>query len=293
MKVLIVGASGLVGGHCLIQFKQAGYDVIGTHLNYATPETVYFNAEDIGKESEGNFNIHAFNPDIIIHCGALTNVDYCEQHSDESRKGTLEPTKHIVDYCKGKKVKLIYISTDYVFDGIDGPYIESASVNPVNIYGKHKLECEKIVSELPDFIIGRITNVYGEEARSKNFIARLIQMFQNNEDKTLHLPVDQFATPVYAGDIARMLVLLVNDNKKGIYNLSSTDYYNRYQLAMKVKSYFKENTSVTLKGIDTKTLNQPAQRPLYGGLLPIKISLEYPEFISTNVDSFIQRNLSL
>jgi len=291
MRVLIVGASGLVGSHCLTQFKLADWEVVGTHLNFATEDTVFFNPEFIGNESEGAFSVRAFMPDVIVHCGALTNVDYCELHSDISEEGTLTPTKHLVAYCKQYGVKLIYISTDYVFDGLSGPYIETAIVNPINVYGKHKLQCEQLTTELSDFIILRITNVYGEEVRSKNFIARLIQSFQTNESKTITLPTDQFATPIYAGDMARLAVLLLKDNKRGIYHIASTDFYTRYQLALKVKSYFPNNTSIQFLGIKTTELNQPAKRPLYGGLLNIKISLEYPQFEFVNIDSFLQKNI--
>jgi dTDP-4-dehydrorhamnose reductase len=107
------------------------------------------------------------------------------------------------------------------------------------------------------------------------------------------MPHDQFATPVYAGDIARMLYLLLRDGKNGIYNLSSTDYYNRHQLAKKVKSYFPLNTSVQLKNVTTNELKQAAVRPLNGGLLNIKFTLEYPDFQFTNIDSFINRIINL
>jgi dTDP-4-dehydrorhamnose reductase len=110
-------------------------------------------------------------------------------------------------------------------------------------------------------------------------------------EKQFSLPFDQFATPVYAGDIAKMLYLLVMDNKKGIYNLASTDYYNRYQLAQKVTSYFKGTSHLELNSIATQSLQQKAKRPLNGGLLNIKFTKEYPLFEYTNVDAFILKTI--
>lgn len=289
MNIFIVGASGLVGSHCLDLFSSNGHNVKGTYFNYPTANTIYF--DPLEQDLSSYFFKINFHPDIILHCAALTNVDYCELNPKESYEKTVESTKKIAKYCVENKIRLIYISTDYVFDGTMGPYLEGADVNPLNIYGIHKLESERIVSTVDDYLIARITNVYGEETRSKNFISRLILNFQNSEEKNLALPSDQFATPIYSGDVARMLWLLVRDKKKGVYHLSSTDYYNRYQLAIKIKSYFEENTTVKLFSVNTLNSRQVALRPLYGGLLNIKFTGEYPTFEFTNVDSFILKNL--
>jgi dTDP-4-dehydrorhamnose reductase len=289
MNIFIIGASGLVGSHCLNILKDSGYNVIGSHLNYSTPDTLYF--DPLSVDIDDYFNQINFSPSIILHCAALTNVDYCEQHIDESYNNTVEPTRKIAEYCLERKIKLIYISTDYVFDGTSGPYTEEAETNPINIYGRHKLESEQLVQKLQEYLILRVTNVYGEESRSKNFISRLLLNLSNNDLKELNLPTDQYATPIYARDIARMILLLIQDNKCGLYHLSSTDYYNRYQLAMKVKTYFNSNSSITLTASSTASIQQAALRPLYGGLLNIKFISEYPTFLFTNVDTFILKSL--
>lgn len=289
MKVLVIGASGLVGSHCLNYFNEKKVSVLGTHLTFKTSETVFY--DPLGETGFSFLDNYNFRPDIIIHCGALTNVDYCEENILKSYDLTVQSTKIVAEYCRKNSIKLIYISTDYIFDGVNGPYTENEKPNPVNIYGKHKLEAEIIVQELSDYIIARITNVYGEEERSKNFIAHLLTLIKSKTDKTFNLPYDQFATPIYAGDIARMLYLLIFDKKVGIYNLSSTDYYNRFQLANKVKSYFDEVEHLNLKPISTQSLEQKAKRPLSGGLLNNKFLAEYPTFELTNVDAFIFKTI--
>lgn len=290
MKVLVVGASGLVGAHCFRYFKEKNIEVVGTYRNFKVANTFFFdpsleNCFDFLKEN-------AFKPDAIIHCGALTNVDYCEDNQEESYNLTVKSTERITNYCILNKIKLIYLSTDYVFDGLSGPYLETEHTNPINVYGKHKKEAEKIVQESGNYLIVRITNVYGEEQRSKNFIAHLLNVINSGIDKTFKLPFDQFATPVYAGDIAKMIYLLLVENKNGIYNLSSTDYYSRYQLAKKIKSLYNNSSHLNLEPISTKTLNQRARRPLNGGLLNIKFSNEFPNFEYTNIDKFILKTIN-
>jgi dTDP-4-dehydrorhamnose reductase len=289
MKVLVVGASGLVGAHCYKYFQEKNIEVIGTHRNYKVADTYFFdpsieNCFDFLTEND-------FKPDTLIHCGALTNADYCEDQQIESYNCTVKSTEVIVDFCKKNKIKLIYISTDYIFDGENGPYSEIDLTNPINVYGKHKLEAEKIVKDSENFIIARITNVYGEEERSKNFIANILGLINAGVEKTFKLPFDQYATPIYARDIAKMLYLLVKEDKEGVYNLSSTDYYSRYQLAKKVKSYFNNASHLTLEPISTKLLQQKARRPLKGGLLNIKFSNEFPNFEFSNIDNFILKSI--
>ena len=289
MKILVIGASGLVGSHCMRYFKEKEISVIGTHRNFEQINTYYF---DPLKENCFDFlNTIHFSPDVIIHCGALTHVDYCEDHENESFNQTVESTIKIVDYCSQNKIKLVYISTDYVFDGINGPYFESAEVNPINVYGRHKLAAEELVKKLENYLIVRITNVFGEEARSKNFISSLVSLIKSNEEKILTLPYDQYATPTYAGDIAKMIYLLLSENKDGLYNLSSTDYYSRYQLAKKIKSYFGVQNRLKLEPISTIELKQKANRPLNGGLVNVKFLNEFPDFEFTNVDKFIIKSL--
>ena len=285
MKVLIIGASCLAGSHCMEYFKEKDVETIGTYRKYKTKGTYFFDPSD--QNCFLFLDEINFKPDVIIHCAALTNVDYCEEHEKESEELTVTSTAVINEYCKVNNIKLVYISTDYVFDGKNGPYSEDDEVNPVNIYGKHKLAAEKIVENTPNFIIARITNVYGEEERSKNFISHLISLILTKTEKTFNLPFDQFATPIYARDVARMIYMLILDDKKGIYHLSSTDYYNRFQLASKVTSYFPESNHLCLSPISTNLSQQKALRPLYGGLLNNKFLLEYPDFKLTNIDTFV------
>lgn len=289
MKVFIAGASGLVGSNCLKYFTEQAWDVKGSYFSYEVPGTVFYNTLD-PKDSK-NFDIVSWKPDVIVHCGAMTHVDKCEQEPEESYKQTVQSTINLLAVAKICNAKFVYISTDYVFDGIDGPYKETAPVNPLSVYARHKLEAEQLsLSELEHTLVLRVTNVYGDEARGKNFIARIIDQCENNQKLTLKLPYDQYATPANAWDIARAMYLLLRDKKEGIYHIGSTDYLNRVELALRVLKYFP-NAEYDLLPMSTSELNQPAARPLLGGFITLKFSSEYPTFLYSNVDDYMKQKI--
>lgn len=184
---------------------------------------------------------------------------------------------------------MLYVSTDYVFDGKDGPYDEEASVNPISVYGMHKMEAERLVlNQVPGSVVIRITNVYGDEERDKNFVTRIAKACLTGEELELKLPVDQYATPVNAADVARALFLLARDGKSGVYNIASTDFFNRVELVEQILSHFPDN-KITFKSVTTEELGQPAPRPLNGGLKTEKFMGEYPDFVFTNVNDYLNK----
>lgn len=286
MKVFIAGASGLVGSNCLKHFTEQGWNVKGSYFSYEQPGTVYYNT--LEPSDPKNFDIAAFAPDVIVHCGAMTHVDKCETEPEESFKQTVQSTINLVAVAKQCNARFVYISTDYVFDGKHGPYREDALVNPLSVYARHKLEAEQLsLNELTNTLVLRVTNVYGNEARGKNFVARIVDQARNNQKLTLKLPYDQYASPTNAWDIARAMFVLLRDSKSGIYHIGSTDYMNRVELALTVLKYFP-NAEYELIPMDTATLNQPAARPLLGGFVKMKFSNEYPDMLFGNVDSYLQ-----
>ena len=286
MKVFIAGASGLVGGNCMNHFREQGWNVKGSHLSFATDETVFFNT--LEPENPANFQLENYGPDVIVHCGALTHVDYCEDHEEESYQKTVQSTKNLLEAAARCGSKFVYLSTDYVFDGIDGPYREDDPVNPLSVYARHKLEAEQLALERAGTLVLRVTNVYGDEVRGKNFISRIVSQCREGQKLTLKLPVDQYATPTNALDIARAMYVLLQDGKQGIYHICSTDFMIRVELALRVLSYFP-NADFDLMPLLTSELKQPAPRPLMGGFIKHKFSSEYPDFLFSTVDSYMSQ----
>jgi hypothetical protein len=141
---------------------------------------------------------------VIVHCAALTNVDECEKSPEASKIQNVTATQNVAALAKACGAQLVYMSTDYVFDGAAGPYSEDAVPSPRSVYGQHKLDSEAIALAASTSIVLRITNVYGEEPRGKNFVARIAANAQksvNGEPMTLKLPSDQIATPIDAADV--------------------------------------------------------------------------------------------
>lgn len=290
MKILIIGASGLIGSNCLKYFTEQGHTVLGTYFSYQAKNTVFL--DTLNPDNPENANLDEFKPDVILNCGALTHVDYCEQNPQESYDKTVRSHQTVLEWAKKYNAKVVYISTDYVFDGEHGPYTETDAVNPISVYAEHKLEAEQAtLAHSNSNLVLRVTNVYGDEERGKNFVARIIQQARDGQKLTLNLPVDQYATPVNGWDVARALLLLLQDNKSGIYNIASTDFLNRVELALKVLNYFP-NAEYELIPKITSELNQPAKRPLMGGLITAKFSLEYPRFLFSSVDDYMRSNVN-
>ncbi|HNB82146.1 MAG TPA: SDR family oxidoreductase [Chitinophagaceae bacterium] len=284
MKIFISGASGLVGGNCLRYFREMQWQVQGSYFSFPTGDTVYFNTLDL--QDTGNWDVLAWNPDVIVHCGALTHVDYCEDHEEESFQKTVQSTRHLLQLAAACKARLVYISTDYVFDGLHGPYSEEDEVHALSVYARHKLEAEQMVlAHHPDHLVLRVTNVYGDEIRNKNFVARIISQCREGKKLQLTLPRDQYATPVNARDIARAMFLLLRDAHSGVFHIASTDWMNRVELALRVLQYFPE-ASYELQPMLTADMKQAAARPLVGGLLHNKFASLYPSFLFSTVDAY-------
>ncbi len=286
MRIFVSGGSGLLGGNCMKHFGEMGCEVVGSYFTFQTADTVFYDTLD---DSPLNFDIRSFKPDVIVHCGALTHVDYCESHEIESYQKTVQSTINLIKVANETGAKLVYISTDYIYDGKNGPYTEDAPVNPLGIYAKHKLEAEMLVlKDAKKSLVLRITNVFGDEIRGKNFVARIVDQCKNKQKLTLKLPYDQFSSPCNAWDIARAMFVLLRDGKTGVYNIGGTDYMNRVELALRVLSYFPD-AEYDLIPMSTEVLNQPAKRPLLGGFVKLKFSTEYPDFLFGNVDSYMKQ----
>ncbi len=292
-KILITGASGLVGENCLNLLRtQNDFSVLGTHLSYSTPDTIYFNTIDL-KEVK-NSEVLEFAADYIIHCGALTHVDNCEKHPDESYAHNVQAVLNILELCRQWNSKLIFMSSSYVFDGEleDRSYTESDEVNPISIYGKHKLMSENLIKESGiDYLILRFINAYGSEIRNKNFINRLIINLQSGQKGELTLACDQFGTPVNANDIASAALNLIRDNKSGVYHIAGAELLNRCQLAELIFSYLPENNLKIIKATSEET-KQSARRPLNGAVDNSKYLSEYPDFKFSTVRDYLSSYLT-
>jgi dTDP-4-dehydrorhamnose reductase len=160
--------------------------------------------------------------------------------------------------------QLVFFSTDYVFDGTAGPYAENDPPNPINAYGKAKLEAERIIQgELDNYLIIRLSGVYGWEPRRKNFVTATIDKLRRGE--SMAVPSDQTGTPTYAANMTDVVLSLVERRQRGIVHVAGGETMNRYTFGCLVADAFGLDKSL-LEAIPSLRLDQKAQRPLSCGL---------------------------
>ncbi len=261
-KHLIVGASGQVGLHLLNAVKSSGFEAVGTSHSQSVSGLTSLDIRDA--DAVKNL-VESVSPSVLYIASALTNVDYCESNSDESYDINVRGCQNLVLAARAVKARVIYLSTDYVFDGKNGPYNEDAAPNPINVYGTHKLLAEHCVLTMcSNYVIARTTGVFGPDAQRKNFINRLEDQTKKGID--VKVPSDQFSTPTYAPNLAQALCeVAYRADFVGVLNLSGTEYVSRYGLA-KAASEVLKFSDKHIVAQTTAELNQVAKRPLAGGL---------------------------
>lgn len=268
-KVLVIGASGFIGRKIFEKFSGfKNYLTSGTYHSRASNDL--FSLDITNKVNVEKFIIN-FHPNIIFLPSALPNVDFCEDNKETAWKINVEGTRYVAKSAQKINAKLIFFSSDYVFDGKGGPYSEKDTPAPINFYGLTKTVGEGIVSTIDDYLILRMTVVYGWDIGSKNFIMQLINAFKNC--MALRVPIDQYGTPILVDNLVDVLVELIERDKRGIYNLAEPDYVSRYEFAVRAAEILNLNKSLIVP-TDTKTLDQRAARPLRGGLTIDKIKRE-------------------
>jgi dTDP-4-dehydrorhamnose reductase len=202
---------------------------------------------------------------------ANPHVDLCEQDPESTRRINVDAVEYVARACAETGSNLMFFSTDYVFDGADGPYDESAEPRPLSEYGRQKLAAEDLVREiLPgNHVIARINVVYGWEKHGKNFFVRLLRNLRFGEEATI--PDDQFSTPTYVGDIAHMAWDIVEADGRGLFHLTGPDFMNRHRFSKTIAITFDCDPSL-VKPVATAALGQGAPRPMLGGLVSNRIS---------------------
>lgn len=172
--------------------------------------------------------IDNINPDVIIHCAAMTNVDACEQHPEQAMKTNFFGTVNLASAFSGK---IIYISTDYIFDGKDGPYDEYDLPNPIGVYGMSKLAGELVVKKLRNSLIIRTTVLF--DNWSSNFVTNVAGLLQAGEE--IKLPDRLFGSPTYVPHLAKGILSAVDYT--GIINIAGNRIISRYEMGIEIAKY--------------------------------------------------------
>lgn len=246
MKVLITGSKGQLG-HSLIKVFE-GEDLYLLDL----PE---HNLINFWNTMEYFCKIQ---PDLVIHCAAKTQVDECELKPEEAYLANVIATKNVVNACREVNASLVYLSTDYVFDGKkEQPYLEYDTCNPLSVYGRTKWQGEEIVkAHLQSFYIVRTAWLFGDTGY--NFVRTILKL--SEEQEVLKIVHDQIGSPTYAWDLAEAVSKLVHTKAFGIYHVTNRGVCSWFEFTRDILRLSGRNKTQVLP-ISTAELNRPAPRP--------------------------------
>lgn len=261
---LVTGASGLLGQHLVTQLKKS-YAVIAVDIAenvFDNSRNIIFLKSDLTNQHNIKNIIDEYNPDLVYNCASFTDVDGCEKNREDAFKlnvGVVE------GFLAAKAKRLIHFSTDYVFNGNDGPYAENDTTDPIGYYGETKLISENLILDSGyNHLVVRTNVLFGRGINIRpNFISWLIGELKNN--KPVKIVTDQFNNPTLANNLAEASIEAGRKDISGIINLAGGSYLSRFDIAIKTASHFGLNRSL-ITPVLTSELGQSAERPLRGGL---------------------------
>lgn len=286
-KILITGSNGLLGQAIISIFtRESDFELVlssveetsNINLNYKYIQL------DITSKEQVKKTVADTAPDLIINCAAFTDVDGCETERVLSWKLNVDAVKHLIIAARPNNVKIVHFSTDYIFDGKNGPYDELATPNPVSFYGRSKLAAENaLISSGIRYSIIRTMVLFGIGSKVKtNFATWLVNKLSAGE--RINIVDDQIGNSTIVDDLAYGTLKLIEAEKEGIYNIAGKDIESRLEFTYKLCDVFGYKKDL-INVIKTKDLNQPAQRPLNSGLITLKVQSELGFEPMTTVES--------
>lgn len=278
MKILITGSNGLLGQKLVYALRrQDAIECIATARgeNRIREKSGYtFATLDLTNREDVLNTIHRFKPDCIIHTAAMTNVDACELDPEGCERNNVDAVKYLLEACAGTSIHFIDISTDFVFDGENGPYKETDPIGPLSVYARSKAEAERLVQQsgLPWAIL-RTMIIYGvtDDAQRSNVVLWTKSSLEQGKD--INVINDQFRGPTLAEDLADACVQAALRKAQGIYHVSGREVLSILDIANTVADYFGLDKK-HIHPITTASLKQPATRPLKTGFIIEKAERE-------------------
>lgn len=266
MVHLVVGASGQVGGYLMRVLQEAGQKAIGTYGRDAQPGLIPLEMRD---EREIVSALNQFKPNVVYVPACNPNVEWIEEHPREAHEINVKATLQVIRAASSRGLKTVFYSSDYVFDGRNGPYAEDAPTHPLNVYGQHKLMVEQEISAMTrDALILRTAVVFGYERQRKNFVYTMKRLLGGGQ--AMRIPSDQISSPTYAKSLASYTVKLVLEGQSGIFNVVGADILSRYDFAVIAARMFGWDPGF-IQPVTTDQLAQKAKRPLRAGLITKKL----------------------
>lgn len=260
MKILVTGAAGMLGSSLVPVLRKEGHEVYPTDIDTSDEGIEFLDVRNI--EEIFKF-IKRSKADLVMHLAAETDVDKCEAEVDHAFMTNTTGTQNVALACQENDIVIVYISTAGVFDGTKKePYTEFDEPNPINVYGKTKLEGEKFVEKLLDkYFIVRAGWMIGGGEKDKKFVAKIIKQIDEGA-KELHVVTDKLGTPTYAPDFSKVLAELIKTNYYGLYHLTCKGSGTRYDVAKKMLEFLGRN-DIKLIPVTSEFFSEtyPAPRP--------------------------------
>jgi dTDP-4-dehydrorhamnose reductase len=276
-QVLVIGSNGLLGQKVLELFVRGSANRVAAASVEERPildlQAVRYFPMDITSRKDVKQAISMVEPSVIINCAAMTNVDLCETEREKAWKINVDGVENIVESAKKQNIRVVHLSTDYIFDGKGGPYGEEDRPSPLNYYGKTKLASENVLlrSGIPHIIVRTMT-LYGfAEGVRPNFPLWLLGNLE--QGRSVSVVDDQFGNPTLVDDLAFSILKAVELGKTGIFNIAGREIVSRYEFATRIARTFAFSDSL-IRPIKTADLDQPAPRPLRSGLVTLKAEVE-------------------
>lgn len=285
MKLYITGIAGLLGNNIVKKLVDrceiTGVDILDLQI----PNVVY---KKFSLYEKGKLRAHLkeTEPDAVVHTAAAVNVDECEENPEWAYKLNQETTKDIVEICDELNIKVVYISSDAVFDGENAElYKETDAVNPLNVYAKTKLGGEKYVLEHSNNLVFR-TNIYGQNIQNKKSFGEWI-VSSLEEGKTLNMFEDIDFSPILVNDLAEIIYKALERDLTGLYHVCATGCISKYEFGIKLKRIFGIDTG-TINKTQSETMNFKAKRSKHMGMSNEKIKNDLGIKIRTPEESIYE-----
>ena len=273
MKVLVTGANGMLGQDLCPILEDIDYEVIETDINNL----------DIVNELLTHKVMSNEKPDVVIHCAAYTNVDKAEEEFEQAKLINVVGTENIAKACAKNDAILVYISTDYIFDGKkQAPYEVDDKPNPINNYGLTKFQGEEVVKKYcKDYYIARTSWLYGHHG--KNFVETMIA---HKNDEVLKVVNNQIGCPTWTVELANGIIKMLEEFEYGTYHICGSGQTSWYEFAKEIFEYL--DISVNLQPCKTEDYLRPAKRPQYSAMNNHKICRNWKQALHDYLDLRIE-----
>jgi len=270
-KVLITGSGGLLGSR-LASIISGDCEVISTH--YAPLQRPNFRLMDVIDRTQVFTVVRETSPDAVVHTAAATNVDKCETDRGWALNVNSVGTRNVAAACASIGARLIYVSTDYVFDGLKGLYSEEDEPNPVNYYGLTKMQGENYVRETcENHIIARTSVVYGWNPRRPNFATWVVDSLINR--RRIRVVEDHYNSPTLVDELAETIREMLHSEEDGVYHVAGGERISRYGFALKIAETFGLDGSLVVPAKMAELRNWVAKRPQDSSLCIEKLRRDF------------------